>query len=68
VSEIHKNIKTIRESQIRMETDLKHHIKRTDDLEEIVLPVHRTFTFFKMVTIAASVFATFFAVYKGVLL
>lgn len=29
------DIKTIRESQIRMEEDVKHHIKRTDVLEEL---------------------------------
>ena len=34
MEEIRKNVKTIRESQIRMEADLKYHIKRTDILED----------------------------------
>ncbi len=34
MEEIRKDVKTIRESQIRMEGDLKYHIKRTDLLEE----------------------------------
>lgn len=33
---VHKDIQAIRESQIRMESDLKYHIKRTDLLEEHV--------------------------------
>jgi hypothetical protein len=34
MEEIRKDVKTIRESQIRMEGDLKYHIKRTDLLED----------------------------------
>ena len=34
MEEIRKDVKVIRESQIRMEGDLKYHIKRTDLLEE----------------------------------
>jgi len=34
MEELKKDVKTIRESQIRMEGDLKYHIKRTDLLEE----------------------------------
>jgi len=34
MEEIRKDVKTIRESQIRMEADLKYHIKRTDILED----------------------------------
>ena len=37
VDEIKKDIRTIRESQIRMEGDLKYHIKRTDVLEAKVI-------------------------------
>ena len=37
MEEIKKDIQAIRESQIRMEADVKHHIKRTDALEEKVL-------------------------------
>jgi len=33
---VHKDIQAIRESQIRMESDIKYHIKRTDLLEEHV--------------------------------
>ena len=36
MDEIKKDIQAIRESQIRMEADVKHHIKRTDALEEKV--------------------------------
>ena len=37
MDEIKKDIRVIRESQIRMEGDLKYHIKRTDVLEGKVL-------------------------------
>jgi hypothetical protein len=36
MKEIREDIQTIRESQIRMEADLKYHIKRTDLLEQKV--------------------------------
>ena len=36
MKEIQQDVKVIRESQIRMEQDLKYHIKRTDLLEEKV--------------------------------
>ena len=36
MKELQQDIKVIRESQIRMEQDLKYHIKRTDLLEEKV--------------------------------
>ena len=36
MKEIQQDLKVIRESQIRMEQDLKYHIKRTDLLEEKV--------------------------------
>ena len=36
MKEIKQDIQIIRESQIRMEQDLKYHIKRTDLLEEKV--------------------------------
>ena len=36
MKEIEQDIKVIRESQIRMEQDIKYHIKRTDLLEERV--------------------------------
>lgn len=36
MEELKQDIKIIRESQIRMEQDLKYHIKRTDLLEEKV--------------------------------
>ena len=36
MKELQQDIKVIRESQIRMEQDLKYHIKRTDLLEERV--------------------------------
>ncbi len=34
MEELKKDVKVIRESQIRMEADLKYHIKRTDILED----------------------------------
>ena len=36
MKELKQDIKVIRESQIRMEQDIKYHIKRTDLLEEKV--------------------------------
>jgi len=36
MKEIKQDIQVIRESQIRMEQDIKYHIKRTDLLEEKV--------------------------------
>ena len=36
MKEIEQGIKVIRESQIRMEQDIKYHIKRTDLLEDKV--------------------------------
>ena len=36
MKELEQDIKVIRESQIRMEQDIKYHIKRTDLLEERV--------------------------------
>ena len=36
MKEIREDIQVIRESQIRMEADLKYHIKRTDLLEQKV--------------------------------
>jgi hypothetical protein len=36
MKEIKQDIQVIRESQIRMEQDLKYHIKRTDLLEKKV--------------------------------
>jgi len=36
MNELKQDIKVIRESQIRMEQDIKYHIKRTDLLEEKV--------------------------------
>jgi len=36
MKEIEQDIKVIRESQIRMEQDIKYHIKRTDLLEDKV--------------------------------
>jgi len=35
IDEIKNDVKTIRESQIRMEEDVKYHIRRTDVLEEL---------------------------------
>jgi hypothetical protein len=36
MDELRKDLKEIRESQIRMESDLKYHIRRTDLLEKDV--------------------------------
>ena len=40
MKELHDKVEEIRESQIRMEADVKHHIKRTDILQEKVTPVY----------------------------
>ena len=39
-----EDIKIIRESQIRMEADIKHHIARTDKLEDMVVPMWKMFS------------------------
>jgi hypothetical protein len=43
VKEIKDEIKTIRESQIRMEDDVKYHIQRTDLLEDMVKPMNKAY-------------------------
>ena len=43
VKEIKDNLGDMKESQIRMEKDLKYHIKRTDQLEEMTKPIYRAF-------------------------
>lgn len=43
MDDIKKDIAKIRDSQIRTEVDIKHHIKRTDLLEDKVLPVHKAY-------------------------
>ena len=54
MEEIKKDVKLIRESQIRMEQDVKHHIQRTDLLEERLETVEKDikplyiFHFFKV--------------------
>ena len=35
MEEFKKELKVIRESQIRMEEDVKHHIRRTDELQDL---------------------------------
>lgn len=45
----------IRESQVRMEMDLKYHIKRTDMLEEMVRPIHKLYSWGVMTLAASSV-------------
>ena len=35
MEELKKELKTIRESQVRMEVDVKHHIRRTDELQDL---------------------------------
>jgi len=53
MDEIRKDLEAIRESQIRMEVDLKYHVKRTDVLEKMVLPLHKTRIFFQYLVIMA---------------
>ena len=47
MEELHKDIRLVRESQIRMEEDIKYHIKRTDllekTLEERLDPVYKAY-------------------------
>ena len=35
MEDIKEDVKVIRESQIRMEEDVKHHIRRTDELQDL---------------------------------
>jgi hypothetical protein len=39
MDDIKTELKTIRESQIRMEEDVRHHIKRSDKHEEKIVPL-----------------------------
>lgn len=43
MDELKTEIKLIRESQVRMEEDVKHHIKRTDDNEKMLFPMWKAF-------------------------
>lgn len=59
MEDLRKDVKEIRECQIRMEADLKYHIKRTDLLEtriesfeEIMERMRRPLTFMELVKIA----------------
>jgi hypothetical protein len=42
-------VDSIKECQIRIENDLKYHIKRTDILEETVKPMHRVYDACKLI-------------------
>ena len=66
MNEIKQEIRIIRESQIRMEDDLRYHIKRTDALEQKVTPIHKIYIFFNYFIISITIIAAGLAVFKGV--
>lgn len=43
MEELRKDMQIIRESQIRMEEDIRYHIKRTDLLEKKLDPIHNVY-------------------------
>lgn len=45
MKDVREDIKIIRESQIRMEEDIKYHILRTDNLEDMVMPVYKVYAY-----------------------
>jgi hypothetical protein len=59
MDEVTKELVKIRESQLRMEADLKYHIKRTDILETQVIPVVKAFNGLKWGMGAVIVIASF---------
>jgi hypothetical protein len=65
MDEIKKELRTIRESQIRTELDVKYHIKRTNLLEAKVVPVYTAYTGIKWSIPAILVIGTIIARIKG---
>lgn len=49
LSKIDTKLDDLNDCQIRMESDLKYHIKRTDLLEKQVKPVYTWFTAMKLI-------------------
>ena len=49
IEKIHDKLEVVRECQIRIEEDLKYHIKRTDLLETKVKPVARVYDALKLI-------------------
>ena len=43
MDEIKSELKEIRECQIRIESDIKHHIDRTDRLQNMTEPMYKAF-------------------------
>jgi hypothetical protein len=60
MDELRKSVEAVRESQIRMEADLKHHIKRTDLLESMITPIHKLRVFVQYLVIVAGGSLTLF--------
>lgn len=65
MEEIKKELKTIRESQIRTELDVKYHIKRTDLLESKVTPVYMAYLGLKWAIPSLLVLSAIVAKLKG---
>ncbi len=49
LKEIRDELKIVRESQVRMEEDIRHHIRRTDILESRVEPMYGAYSALKWV-------------------
>ena len=65
MDEIRVKVEEIRESQIRMEGDVKHHIKRTDILQEKVTPIYISYIGLKWFLISiVSISAIYSALHK----
>jgi hypothetical protein len=52
VKKVYDELVEIKLSLVKIEDDLKYHIKRTDILEDSIKPVISTFTVFKWVVIS----------------
>ena len=65
MDEIKKELRVIRESQIRTELDVKYHIKRTDLLEAKINPVYTAYSGIKWAVPALLVIGAIIAKIKG---
>lgn len=43
ISLIKNDLYELKETQIRIEEDIRHHIRRTDKLEEMTSPIYKTY-------------------------
>jgi hypothetical protein len=64
MDDLRQDVRVIRESQIRMEADIKHHVKRTNLLESMVMPLHRAKIFVQYLVAVSGAILTLYGLYK----